>query len=280
MGPSAIRLTGLSLRIERLGLRLADRGDVRVPIPETTPMGGASARYVSEIAEVCRVVARLTEESVASGRTPVCIGGDHSLAAGSVAGVARALRSGGGHLGLVWVDAHADMNTPETSPSGNVHGMPLAACLGRGPSELVAIGGGASVRPENVVLIGIRNLDERERELVRHSGVRAYTMSEIDRRGMGPVLAEALADLGERVAGIHLSLDLDGLDPEVAPGVGTMVRGGLSYREAHLLCEMTAESARLVSLDLVELNPILDVRNRSAEVGAELILSALGQTIL
>jgi arginase len=280
MGPSAIRLTGLSARIAALGHAVSDLGDVPVPIPETTPVGGTRKRYVDEIATVCSAVADLTAAAVGDGRTPVCIGGDHSLAAGSVAGVARALRRRGGEVGLVWVDAHGDMNTPETSPSGNVHGMPLAACLGHGPEELVALGGGASVRPEHVALVGIRNLDERERNLVRRSGVRAYTMSDIDRRGMGTIMEEILGHLGARTGGVHLSLDLDGLDPEVAPGVGTPVRGGLSYREAHLLAEMVAESGRLVGIDMVELNPTLDVRNHSAEVAAELILSALGLRIL
>ena len=280
MGPSAVRLTGLGARLTDLGLRVNDLGDVDVPLPETTPVGGERQRYVSEIAAVCRTVAALTRAAVAEGRTPVCLGGDHSLAAGSIAGVAQALAARGGRLGVIWVDAHADMNTPDTSPSGNVHGMPLAACLGQGPEALVAIGGGASVRPEDVALIGIRNLDGRERNLVRKSGVHAYTMSDVDRRGVGPILEEILATIGGRTQGIHLSLDLDGLDPEVAPGVGTPVRGGLSYREAHLLCEMVAESGKLAGIDLVELNPTLDVRNRSAEVGAELILSLLGQTIL
>ena len=280
MGPSAIRLTGLTARIAEMGHVVNDLGDVPVPIPETIPVGGTRKRYVAEIANVCRAVAVMTAAAVEDGRIPVCIGGDHSLAAGSVAGVARALRGRRGEPGLIWVDAHGDMNTPETSPSGNVHGMPLAACLGHGPEELVAVGGGASVRPEHVALIGIRNLDERERGLVRRSGVRAYTMSDIDRRGVGRIMEEMLGDLGPRTAGIHLSLDLDGLDPEVAPGVGTPVRGGLSYREAHLLCEMVAESGRLVGIDLVELNPTMDVRNHSAEVGAELILSALGLRIL
>lgn len=280
MGPSAFRLTGLAGRIAALGGEVLDRGDVDVPIPETCVPGPERKRFILEIAAVCRTLAGLTEGSVGDGAVPVSLGGDHSLAAGSVAGAAAALRRRGGELGLIWVDAHADMNTPETTPSGNVHGMPLAACLGQGPDELVAIGGGASVRPENVALIGIRNLDEREKGLVRGSGVRAYTMSDLDRRGVGAVLDEVLSALRRTAAGVHLSLDLDGLDPEVAPGVGTPVRGGLSYREAHLLCEMVAEDGRLTSLDVVELNPTLDVRNHSAEVGAELILSALGQRIL
>ena len=280
MGPSAFRLTGLAGRVAALGGEVLDRGDVDVPIPETCAPGPERKRFILEIAAVCRTLAGLTEGSVGDGAVPVSLGGDHSLAAGSVAGAAAALRRRGGELGLIWVDAHADMNTPETTPSGNVHGMPLAACLGQGPDELVAIGGGASVRPENVALIGIRNLDEREKGLVRGSGVRAYTMSDLDRRGVGAVLDEVLSALRRTAAGVHLSLDLDGLDPEVAPGVGTPVRGGLSYREAHLLCEMVAEDGRLTSLDVVELNPTLDVRNHSAEVGAELILSALGQRIL
>jgi arginase len=197
-----------------------------------------------------------------------------------VAGAARAAAGAGGRIGLLWIDAHADMNTPATTPSGNVHGMPLAACLGQGPAELVAVGGGASVQAAHVALLGIRNLDEREKAQVRASGVLAFTMSDIDRRGVGPIMEEVLAGLAAADCGVHLSLDLDGLDPEVAPGVGTAVRGGLSYREAHLLCEMVADAGRLTSMDVVELNPILDVRNRSAEVGAELILSALGQRIL
>ena len=280
MGPSAFRLTGLAQRIAALGHEVADTGDVPVPIPEVRSPGDPRKRFVEEIAAACRALADRTAASVAGGRTPICLGGDHSLAAGSIAGVARALRRSGRDLAVLWVDAHADMNTPESSPSGNVHGMPLAACLGHGPAELTAIGGGASVRAADVALIGIRNLDEREKEIVRRSGVRACTMSDIDRRGMAAILDETLAVLGRVSGGIHLSLDLDGLDPEVAPGVGTQVRGGLSYREAHLLCEMVADSGRLVSMDVAELNPSLDLRNRTGEVGAGLILSALGQRIL
>jgi arginase len=280
MGPSAMRLTGLQGRLLSLGHTVVDRGDIDVPIPETTPVGGERKRYVREIASVCREVRERTLESVRAGRIPVCLGGDHSLAAGSVAGVAAALRERGKDLALLWIDAHADMNTPETSPSGNVHGMPLAACLGQGPEELIAVGGGASVRPQDVTLFGIRNLDERERGLVRQSGVRAYTMSDIDRLGVAAIMEEILKEALGRVGGLHLSLDLDGLDPDVAPGVGTPVLGGLTYREAHLMCEMVAESGLLSSVDLVELNPSLDVRNHTAEIAVGLILSALGQRIL
>ena len=280
MGPSAFRITGLARRIEALGHQVTDRGDVPVPIPESCSPGGERKRFVQEIAVVCRQLADATADAILDRRTPVALGGDHSLAAGSLAGVARALRGSGGSLGVIWVDAHADMNTPETSPSGNVHGMPLAACLGHGPEELVAVGGGASLQPGNVALIGLRNLDDREGQIVRRSDVRAYTMADVDRRGIGRIVEEALEAIGRTTAGIHLSVDLDGLDPGVAPGVGTPVMGGLSYREAHLLCEMVAETGRLVSMDVVELNPTLDIRNRSAQVGAELVLSALGQRIL
>ncbi len=280
MGPSAFRLTGLGDRIRALGREVEDLGDVPVPIPETCRPGDPHRRYVEEIAQVCRLLAGRVTASRGAGRIPVTLGGDHSLAAGSVAGAARAAASGGGRVGLIWVDAHADMNTPETTPSGNVHGMPLAACLGQGPRELVEVGGGASVRAADVALIGIRNLDDREKGLVRASGVRAFTMSDIDRRGLSSIMDEVLAGLAGAGCALHVSLDLDGLDPEVAPGVGTPVRGGLSYREAHLLCEMVPDTKRLGSMDVVELNPTLDVRNRSAEVGAELVLSALGQRIL
>jgi arginase len=280
MGPSALRVTGLEGRLRALGHLVRDEGDVDVPIPESCDPGDPGQRFVAEIAAVCGEVAARTAASVRGGRTPVCLGGDHSLAAGSVPGVARALRDRGERLGLIWVDAHADMNTPATSPSGNVHGMPLAVCLGQGPEALLAVAAGAHVRAEDTVLIGLRNLDDHERELVRGSGVRACTMAEVDRRGIGTLVEEALQRLVASTGGVHLSIDLDGLDPEVAPGVGTAVMGGLSYREAHLLCEMVADSGHLVSLDVVELNPTLDVRNRSAEVAAELILSALGQRIL
>ncbi len=280
MGPSAFRLTGLTQRLETLGYRVTDHGDVEVPIPEARSPGDPRQRFIAEIAAACRAIAGLTADSVARGGTPICLGGDHSLAAGSIPGVARALRVRSETLNVIWVDAHADMNTPETSPSGNVHGMPLAACMGRGPDALVRIADGAWVAPERVALIGIRNLDDRERTLVRDSGVRAYTMTDIDRRGIGPIMNDVLKDFTGPGQRIHLSLDLDGLDPDVAPGVGTPVRGGLTYREAHLLAEMIAETGRLAGMDVAELNPTLDVRNRSAEIGAELILSALGQRIL
>jgi len=280
MGPSAFRLTGLTQRLEALGHRVIDHGDVAVPIPEERSPGDPRQRFITEIAAACRTLAGLAADSVKGGGIPISLGGDHSLAAGSIPGVARALRTRSETLSVIWVDAHADMNTPETSPSGNVHGMPLAACLGQGPDALVRIADGTCLPPDRVALIGIRNLDDRERTLVRNSGVRAYTMTDIDRHGIGAIMTEVLKDFTGPGQRIHLSLDLDGLDPDVAPGVGTPVRGGLTYREAHLLAEMIADTGRLAGMDVAELNPTLDVRNRSAEIGAQLILSALGQRIL
>jgi arginase len=215
------------------------------------------------------------------GGLPLVLGGDHSLAAGSVAATAAHLRRSGGALGLIWVDAHGDMNTPASSGSGNVHGMPLASLLGPEPSELSTIGGfSPKVLPEHTVLIGIRNLDEREKEIVRGSGVRVFTMKDIDRAGIATVVEQALACAGKGTAGVHVSFDLDVCDPAIAPGVGTPVKGGLDYREAHMVMEIVADSGLLRGLDLVEANPILDDRNMTAVLGVELVASALGQKIL
>jgi arginase len=281
MGPSAFRIAHIVERIEALGCEVHELGDIDVPIPEMRPAGDDRARYLEEIAGVCEALYERVGESLASACLPIVLGGDHSLAVGSVAGSAAAARAAGVPLGLIWVDAHADMNTPDSSPSGNVHGMPLAACLGRGPRELTAIGGAQpSVTPERTVLLGIRNLDETEKQLVRDSGVHAFTMTEIDQRGLFPVLREALDIATAGGARLHLSFDLDSVDPAIAPGVGTPVRGGLSYREAHLIMETAAECGALTTLDLVEVNPILDTRNATAELAVELALSAIGQRIL
>jgi arginase len=234
-----------------------------------------------EVAITCGQVFERVYASLQQGAIPITLGGDHSVAVGSIAAVAASRRKSGANIGLMWLDAHADMNTPETSPSGNVHGMPLAALLGFGPGALVEIGGpGAKVDPRNVALIGIRALDEAEKRAVRQSGVNAYTMADIDKRGISAVLGEALERVLAGTAGVHVSLDIDGLDPEIAPGVGTPVRGGLSYRESHLAMEMVAESGKILGMDLVEVNPILDQHNATAEMGAELILSAFGKSIL
>ncbi|MGE5359021.1 MAG: arginase [Bacteroidales bacterium] len=281
MGPSALRIAGLDAAIASLGRPVVDKGNLVVPIPETEGEGDRSKKYIGQIADVC---ARLYETSLASfeeGALPVVLGGDHSLAAGSVAAAAVFAGRHGGQIGLLWVDAHGDINSPATSTSGNVHGMPLSALLGDEPAELAGIGHmRPKVSPAHTVLIGIRNLDEREKELLRASGVRVYTMKDIDRVGIAPIVEAALLVVGTGTVGMHVSFDLDACDPSIAPGVGTPVKGGLDYREAHVLMELVADSGMMTSLDLVEANPIFDVRNETAQLGVELVLSALGKKIL
>jgi arginase len=282
MGPSALRIAGLADRLVALGCAVADRGDLATPIREVREPRHEHKKYISEIADVCQRVYQTALESLLDGAMPIVLGGDHSLAAGSVAAAADWARTTSRlPIGLLWIDAHGDMNTPEASPSGNVHGMPLAALLGQEPAELAGIGGFApKALPEHTVLIGVRNLDGREKEIVRQSRVHVFTMKDIDRLGVAAVAEQALTLAGSGTAGIHVSFDLDACDPSIAPGVGTPVKGGLNYREAHLLMEMVADAGLLTSLDLVEVNPTLDVRNATAQLGAELALSALGKKIL
>jgi arginase len=281
MGPSAFRIAGLREQLIALNRVVIDRGDIATPIPEAKGAGDPRKRYVKDITRVCQKLYQVVLASLEEGAIPIVLGGDHSLAAGSVAAVASWLRKDNKKLGLVWVDAHGDMNTPDTSDSGNVHGMPLAALLGPEPAELARIGGDSpAVLPENTVLVGIRNLDEIEKKLVRGSNVHVFTMKEIDRMGIAQVMERALAIASEGTAGIHVSFDMDVCDPSIAPGVGTAVKGGLDYREAHVVMEMAAESGKLTSLDLVEVNPTLDLRNTTAELGTELALSAMGKQIL
>ena len=281
MGPSAFRIADVGSRIRELGYEVHDCGNIPVPIPETIGIKDNRARYAREIGEACESLYQKSRDSILAGHLPLNLGGDHSLAAGSIAGTAAALQKQNRALGLLWVDAHADMNTPESTTSGNVHGMPLAAILGKGPPELVEVGGfSPKVDPKRCAVVGLRNLDQREKGLVRQSGVRAYTMKDIDLRGMAAVMREALDLTCADGAALHVSFDMDGVDPAISPGVGTPVRGGLSYREAHLLMEMVADSQSLVALDVVEVNPILDTRNSTAHLGIELILSALGKKIL
>jgi arginase len=281
MGPSAFRIANINARVSTLGYGVNDQGDVPVPIPEVIGVRNQHARYAREIGGVCEALYFKVQASVLSGHFALSLGGDHSLAAGSIAGTASALRRLNRPLGLLWIDAHADMNTPESTLSGNVHGMPLACVLGTGPAELVEIGGfSPKVDSNRCAVLGLRNLDEREKDIVRQSGVHAFTMKDIDRRGLASVMDEALAILCDGGAALHVSFDMDGIDPSVSPGVGTPVRGGLSYREAHLVMEMVADSQRLVALDMVEVNPILDHQNSTAILGCELILSALGKKIL
>ncbi len=280
MGPSAFRIAGLGDQIATLGYVVVDKGDLPAPIPESKGPGDVHKKYVREIAKVCQKLYQVSLASLDEGAMPIVLGGDHSLAAGSVAATASHVRKKHGKpVGLIWVDAHGDMNTPQTSGSGNVHGMPLAALLGQEPLELASIGENPSVRPEHVVLVGIRNLDDRERDAIRASHVHVFTMKDIDRDGIAVVAGKAIALASAGTGGIHVSFDMDVCDPLYAPGVGTPVKGGLDYREAHLIMEMLADCGRMLALDLVEVNPTLDVRNASAELGTELALSALGKNI-
>ena len=281
MGPSALRIAGLRDRIGALGRPVVDVGNVNAPIPETQTAIDPTQRFISEIAVVCRALHGVVLRALEATAIPLVLGGDHSLAAGSVAASADWVRrTTGKPLGAVWVDAHGDMNTPETTTSGNVHGMPLAALLGRPPLDLAAIGQSPSLLPEHTVLVGIRNLDEQEKAHIRASGVHVFTMKDVDRDGIGSVAERALALASAGTGGVHVSFDLDACDPTYAPGVGTPVKGGFDYREAHMIMEVVADSQRLVALDLVEVNPTLDVRNQTAELAAELALSALGKRIL
>jgi arginase len=281
MGPSAFRIAGLGERIAALGHKVVDKGDLVTPIPEVKSEGDPKKRYIRDIARVCQRLYQTSLECFDAGGLPLVLGGDHSLAAGSVAAAAEVARRKEKPLGLLWVDAHADMNTPVTSPSGNVHGMPLAALLGPEPSELARIGGfSPKVEPSRTVLIGLRNLDDRERVLVRESQVHVFTMKDIDRQGIASVVEQAIAIAGANSAGIHVSFDVDVCDPAIAPGVGTPVKGGLDYREAHVVMEMVSDSGLMTSLDVVEVNPILDLQNATAILGVELVSSALGQKII
>jgi arginase len=281
MGPSAFRIAGLAEQLTKLGVRVTDKGDVPSPIPERKAFGDPKKRYVKDIAKVCQRVFQTSLASFSEGAMPIVLGGDHSLGAGSVAAASAHMRKNGKPLGLIWVDAHADMNNPSSSESGNVHGMPLAALLGAGPAELAQFGGlTPAVLAKHTVLVGIRNLDEIEKQIVRGSKVHVFTMKEVDRLGIAEVMERAIALASRGTGGFHVSYDLDACDPAVAPGVGTPVKGGLSYREAHVVMEMVAESRKMTSFDLVEVNPTLDIRNTTAELGTELALSALGKSIL
>jgi arginase len=281
MGPSAVRIAGLGERLAGIGCTVIDKGDLEAPIPETQVERDPRKKYIREIARVCQKLYARVYQSLSEGALPIVLGGDHSLAAGSVGASADYAAAKGGEIGLIWVDAHGDMNTPATTTSGNVHGMPLAALIGPEPAELARIGVRTpKVRPEATVLIGIRNLDVLEKQRIREAGIHVFTMKDIDGHGIAVVMKRALALASKGSSGIHVSFDLDVCDPTIAPGVGTPVKGGLDYREAQLVMEMVADSGQLVGLDLVEINPILDSQNQTAILGTELALSALGQQIL
>jgi len=281
MGPSAFRIAGIGDQIAALGRTVIDKGNLPTPIPETQRPADKKKKYIRDIAKVCQKLYDLAWKSLDEGALPLVLGGDHSLAAGSVAASADWLRGTSSRpLGLIWVDAHGDMNTPGTTESGNVHGMPLAALLGQEPLELASIGSMPSVTPLNTVLVGIRNLDQREKEQIKASGVHVFTMKDIDRDGIAKVAERAIELASQGTGGIHVSFDMDVCDPLIAPGVGTPVKGGFDYREAHMIMEMVADSGQLIALDLVEVNPTLDLRNATAEFATELALSALGKGIL
>ena len=282
MGPSAVRVAGLAARLEALGHQVTDGGNIRVEIAETQKPGNKNAHYLKEIAATCARTGEAVLNALEQGMTPLILGGDHSVAAGSVAGAAEFYRRQGQKIGLLWIDAHSDINTPETSPSGNVHGMPLAALLGLGPEPLGNLFGySPKIAPENAVLIGVRDIDPPERENLRRAGIgRVYTMRDIDERGMRTVMEEALQAAGNGTAGYHVSVDMDWIDPREAPGVGTPVRGGATYREAHLAMEIVADNGRLISFEVVEVNPVIDEHNRTADLAVELACSAFGKKIL
>ena len=281
MGPSAVRVAGLEARLEALGHVVEDGGNVSVAIAEQKKEGHPHAKYLKEITATCVKHAELMIKTLESGKVPIVLGGDHSVAAGTVAGVAEFYRRQDQKIGLIWIDAHSDINTPESSPSGNVHGMPLAAIMGLGPPELANIlNFSPKVSPENCVLVGVRDIDAIEKENIRKAGIEVFTMRDIDERGMRTVMEEALRMAGRGTAGYHISLDMDWVDPEDAPGVGTPVRGGATYREAHLAMEIIADDGRMLSFEIVEVNPVIDEHNRTAELAVELTLSAFGKKIL
>jgi arginase len=281
MGPSALRVAGLQTRLKHLGRQVEDIGNVPVIQAEEQHYGEKNAKYLDEIAETCKGLADIVCKSLDEDQIPLVLGGDHSIAAGTVAGVAAHFRKHSKPVGLIWLDAHGDMNTPESSPSGNVHGMPLASIMGHGPAKLTELAGAKPmVEPRNVALVGIRELDSKERKLIKETGVHVFTMRDIDERGMREVMAEALRFASDETAGVAVSLDMDFVDPTDAPGVGTPVRGGATYREAHLALEMIADSRSVVSFELVEINPVIDLHNKTALLGVELLLSGLGKKIL
>ena len=281
MGPSAIRIAGMAARLTELGHKVVDEGDIVIKNIEELKVGNERARYLPEIARAATAVARKVERIIGLKHFPLVLGGDHSIAVGTVSGIAAFAHSQGKKLGLLWVDAHGDINTPESSPSGNIHGMPLAALLGFGAPELTSVGGPTpKVDPANVALVGIRSLDAGEKKRLKETGVQVHTMSDVDRHGVHQIMKKALAQVTAGTDFVHVSLDLDAVDPSVTPGVGTPVKGGLDYREAHLIMEVIADAGVMTSLEVVEVNPILDERNASAEFAVELVQSAFGKKIL
>jgi arginase len=281
MGPSAIRIAGLGDRLRELGYRVIDEGDMAIRTQEEQRITDHHAKYLPEITRVVSILGRKVERVMEEEQFPLVLGGDHSIAIGTISGVSAFAKRRKKSFGIFWIDAHSDFNTPETSPSGNVHGMPLAVCMGIGPKELVNVGRAeGNVNPRHTAIIGLRNVDDGERANLRQRGINIFTMEEIDKHGIHRVMRRALDRISRHVDYLHVSFDLDSVDPVYAPGVGTPVKGGLDYREAHLIMEMLAESKKMTSLEIVEVNPILDTRNQSAEFAVELVQSAFGKKIL
>jgi len=281
MGPSALRVANLNARVKSLGYDVEDLGNIHVEQAETAPSGDQHAKFLPQIAAACDELATRVYGAMQRGCVPLVVGGDHSVAIGTVTGVSRYFRDHDQRVGLIWLDAHADMNTPDTSPSGNIHGMPLACILGMGPEPLRNLAGyHPKIAPANTVIVGLREVDLTERPYVRESGVRAFTMRDIDERGLRAVMDDAVSAACDGTVGFHCSLDMDFVDPKDAPGVGTAVRGGATYREAHLAMEMICDSRRMTSIEVVEVNPVLDEANRTADLAVELLMSGLGKRIL
>lgn len=277
MGPSAIRYAGLREKLLRLGHNVRDLGNIEVPMPEMHQVVNEKLKYLAEVIRVSQLLHETVGKVVSQAQVPIILGGDHSISIGSVAGVASQHRQ----LGVIWFDAHGDMNDEDTTPTGNIHGMPLAVSLGIGHRDLLQIGGFTpKLNPRNVVLVGARDVDGTEARLIAQSGIKVFTMAEIDRMGMARVMEEAIEAVSDGTTGIHLSLDLDALDPMFAPGVGTPVNGGVTYREGHLAMELLALSGKLISVDVVEVNPILDAQNRTAQMAVELVESLFGKTVI
>jgi arginase len=277
MGPSAMRYAGMVERLSNLNYEVEDFGDITIGRPETVMKNQGSLRNLELVAEKSSLLAEKVDEVIKTGAFPLVLGGDHSIAIGTLAGVAKHYRN----LGVIWYDAHGDLNTEDTSPSGNIHGMPLAVSMGLGHKKLTELAGySPKVKPENIVIIGARALDDGEKILIREKGIKVYTMHEVDRLGMTKVMEETIAYLKDKTDGVHLSLDLDGLDPRDAPGVGTPVLGGISYRESHLAMEMLAEANIITSAEFVEVNPILDEKNKTATVAVALMASLFGDKLL
>jgi len=277
IGSSAIRYAGLNDQLLRLGYEVHDVGNIVVPQPESQPIGNTRLKYLEPILKVSEELADTVTAALEAKEFPLVLGGDHSIALGSITGVTRVYKD----ISVIWIDAHADFNTEETTPSGNIHGMILAALAGIGDSQLTGIGGWApKLDPQKIILVGARDLDRGERDFLRSHHVHVFTMSDIDKRGISNIMQEALSLAGKARDGIHLSLDMDALDPVHAPGVGTPVQGGLTYREAHMIMELTAETGHLIGMDVVEVNPILDRENATAMLAVELVMSALGKRII